>query len=864
MTTETTPTGRRGRRAAAGAVLLALVAAAFALPAQAAAAQDAEPTQVVGPDTQWHYLDDGSDPVAEGEPLRAWTAGGFDDAGWKGATGSFGAKNGKLAAVGPYTPKTLLAHYLDGTAAPTVPTYFFRTTFELPAGGATEVGSVVGDLVHDDAAQVWINGTKVGGFVDGRVSGTKNVEYAGDSNGDPVASSFTAGPEVLVDGTNTVAIALYQDRETSSDIYLDVRSIRLMPIVDPGETVPAPPSRVILTPTATPTTSQSFSWLAGDATHASGQVQIRTAAGGEVRTVDAYAAGVVNANPKQHFSATVDGLAPATRYAYRVGLEGAWSGWFEFSTADPSDRDFQFVYYGDAQIGLDSTWPSVVRQAEATAPDAIGSVHAGDLINTASNETEWVNWFAGMGASAATKNVMAAPGNHEYSGDKLMKSWKANFEYPHNNPTVETVGALADLAVGDGDVAKQYAAYFAHWAAFATETVYFTDYQDVRFITVNATRDTTFLTPDVLPACSGTECPQAKVAELWTQFQAAWLDHVLEESPSKWNVVTFHQPVYSTSAGRDEPVLRKYWVPVFQEHDIDLVMMGHDHTYARGYNNDDVTETPGVTVGPVYIVSNSGAKHYDLESDEKNVWTNNDATQVLRGAGVTTYQVIDVSKDRLVYRSYLAEKTANATTDLPVGAVYDEFTVSKADDGRKWVTEAGAELPVIEPQPTDDAELTEANRGGITVPATIVAGEPFTAGIGAERAGTEVRAWLHSEPTLLGEATADEAGELELVAPADIAEGEHRLVVQAADGSLIGWAPVEVVAAGEPGGEPGEQPGDGQGGAGEAGAGEGSSLASTGAQITAPLVIGLVLLAGGAAVIAVRRSRRAKAVDTLD
>ncbi len=259
-------------------------------------------------------------------------------------------------------------------------------------------------------------------------------------------------------------------------------------------------------------------------------------------------------------------------------------------------------------------------------------MHAGDLIDTASNETQWINWFKGMETSAATKNIMAAPGNHEYSGDRYMKAWKANFEYPLNQPTVETIGDMAELAEGDDEVAAQYRAYFEHWSEFAAETVYFTDYQGVRFITVNATRDTTFLTPANLPVCLATSCPSTKVGELWTEYQAKWLDHVLSTTDSKWNVVTFHQPVYSTSAGRNEPILRKYWVPVFQKHNIDLVQMGHDHTYARGYNNDDVTADAGITDGPVYIVSNSGAKHYELETDERNVWTLNGATQVLRGA----------------------------------------------------------------------------------------------------------------------------------------------------------------------------------------------------------------------------------------
>ncbi|MEV8146312.1 fibronectin type III domain-containing protein [Specibacter sp. NPDC078709] len=838
MTANNNPV-RRHNRGLASAVLLAVLGGAIAVPAVAFAAPEEPAAPIITTaNTTWQYLDDGSDPAVGTADLRSWTTQGFDDSKWKSAKGSFGAKRGKLEAVGPHTPGTLLNQYLDGKGAPTVPTYFFRSSFELAAGATDGIESIVGDLVHDDAAAVWINGTKVAGFLDDRAKDAGNQVYAGTSNGDPVANTFTAEPSVLTEGTNTVAIALYQDRDTSSDIYLDVPSIRL---AKAGETLNAPPSRVILTPTTTPETSQSFSWLAGDATHASGQVQIKRASGGGEQTVDAYMSGLVNSNPKPHYSATVSGLVPASKYSYRVGLEGSWSEWNTFTTADPNAKDFQFIYYGDAQIGLDTTWPEVVRQAEAKAPNSIGSVHAGDLIDTGSNETQWVNWFAGMEKSAATTNVIAAPGNHEYSGDKKLAAWKANFEYPHNNPNAETIGEMAKLAVGDTDVARQYAAYFTHWADFAAETVYFTDYQDTRFITINATRDSAFLTPDNLPACIGADCPSLKVSRLWTDFQGAWLDHVLETSPSKWNVVTFHQPVFSTSAGRNEPILREVWVPIFQKHNIDLVLMGHDHTYARGYVNADKTDTEGITTGPVYTVANSGAKHYDLETDEKNVWTNNGATQVLRGAGVTTYQVIDVSSDKLIYRSYIAEKTATATTDLPVGALYDEFTISKSDAGKKWVTEAGIQAPTeptIEPteptetptaEPTDEPTatptdeptvaptdeptvsptdeptaapapidpltLTEQNRGGVVVPASATPGQSIPVTLKDEHAGTKVWAWLYSVPTVLGNFTADASGAFTTAVPAGAAAGTHRIVVQAADGSLVGWAPLQVVAA---------------------------------------------------------------------
>ncbi|MEU4807171.1 metallophosphoesterase family protein [Actinosynnema sp. NPDC023587] len=449
-------------------------------------------------------------------------------------------------------------------------------------------------------------------------------------------------------------------------------------------------SRVVLTPTATPFDSQSFTWRSTDA--AGGTVQLRPAGGA---AVDVAATAVDTSNlagvDYTHYSATATGLTADTAYEYRVGTGTEWSRWRPFRSAAKGAKPFEFFYYGDAQIGLDSTWPAVVAAANAKSPNAAGSVHAGDLIDS-STQVQWTSWFNGMGESAATTQVLAAPGNHEYSGDTALRNWKMNFEYPANHPNLTTIGALADRAKGDTDAARQTAAYFAHWDNVAKETVYFSDFQDVRFITLNATQSTGYLRPANLPACAAS-CPDA--ASLWVEFQAAWLDHILATNPNKWSVVTFHQPVYSTSTGRDEPILRANWVPVFEKHNIDLVLMGHDHTYARGFKNTDATDTPGLTKGPVYAVSNSGAKHYTLAPADNNVWTQNGATQVRRGQGVTTYQVVSVNGDTVTYRSYVAEKTANSPEPEKVGDLYDTFTITKRG-GVKHVTEAGVEPPAAD------------------------------------------------------------------------------------------------------------------------------------------------------------------------
>ena len=102
--------------------------------------------------------------------------------------------------------------------------------------------------------------------------------------------------------------------------------------------------------------------------------------------------------------------------------------------------------------------------------------------------------------------------------------------------------------------------------------------------------------------------------------------------------------------------MRAAWLPVFQRNDIDLVLMGHDHTYARGFVNADATETPGITTGPVYAVSVAGPKYYDQQPEDDNVWTRNGATQVVRAGHTSTFQGITVSGNTLRYESIVAAK----------------------------------------------------------------------------------------------------------------------------------------------------------------------------------------------------------------
>ncbi|MCC2314545.1 purple acid phosphatase family protein [Cellulomonas xiejunii] len=530
--------------------------------------------------------------------------------------------------------------------------------------------------------------------------------------------------------------------------------------------------RLILTPTDQATTSQFVTWRSTSSAPAA--VEYRRT-GGTAATVAATVTDTIGEHT--HLSATLTGLAAGTRYEYRVGQGDDWTPWRTFRTASDAAEPFSFLYYGDAQISLDTTWPAVVQAANAKAPDAVGSVHAGDLIDTASNQTQWTNWFSGMGESAMTTQVLAAPGNHEYSGDQTMRNWKANFTYALNSPTRATIGDLAKLAEGDTPAARQTAAYLDHFETFAGETVYFVDYQDVRFITLNATRNSGFLTPSDLPACSE-GCPDA--GKLWIDFQAAWLDHVLAINPNTWAVATFHQPVYSVSSGRDEPLLRAAWVPVFEKHDIDLVLQGHDHTYARGYKDTTATGTPGVTSGPVYAVSNSGGKYYTLAPEGENVWTRNGATQVKRGADVSTYQVVTVDGGTLRYESYVA--ALNGAAPERVGDLYDAFTITKDARGKR-VVEDGVEVPAGDAQQLAVTVPEHAGEPGEFVWAIDGSNDLVDLGV-AEQAGDHLRAAGALNPVRVTDTRRD--------APAWSLSGQVSDFVagdRVVDGKHLGWAP---------------------------------------------------------------------------
>ena len=172
--------------------------------------------------TVWRYLDDNTDPAAGLDSLQAWTLKDFDDSAWKTGSGSFGSKGGVIGAVNGVTPTVLLNHYKeDGTTC--IPSYFFRTSFEIE--DAEAVSSLTFSANADDAVVMYINGTPVRDSRGGTPSTSTNLQYYEGTWDQNFSINMEDFPGMLVDGENTFAVQLHNNQRASSDLYFAIHSM---------------------------------------------------------------------------------------------------------------------------------------------------------------------------------------------------------------------------------------------------------------------------------------------------------------------------------------------------------------------------------------------------------------------------------------------------------------------------------------------------------------------------------------------------------------------------------------------------------------------------------------------------------------
>ena len=273
--------------------------------------------------------------------------------------------------------------------------------------------------------------------------------------------------------------------------------------------------------------------------------------------------------------------------------------------------------YTTAQVGriacLEIARPQlpVFRQAFAGAGGASFWLFTGDLTDDP-DDGLWQEWFDAAGFIPRMIPSIMSPGNHDHASVTVdgkkertqeLPLWRPQFTLPENG-----VAGLEELS-------------------------YVVDYQGVRFLMLNSNDE--------------------------LERQAAWADSVLARNPNHWTVAAFHHPFYSSGRTRDGKTTRVAFQEVFERRGVDLVLQGHDHTYARSKKLLGGKVVGARDRGIVYVVSSCGPKTYVLQPLYRELMATMGENQQL-------YQVVSVANNTLQYKAMTA-----------IGTLFDAFELTK-------------------------------------------------------------------------------------------------------------------------------------------------------------------------------------------
>lgn len=319
---------------------------------------------------------------------------------------------------------------------------------------------------------------------------------------------------------------------------------------------------------------------------------------------------------------TATGLEPKTQYVYRVGDgdDTNWSSVYDYTTRDASNYTLLFV--GDPQIGSSGNvsndtvgWNKTLTKAVEQFPNISYIMSAGDQVETATNEPQ----FAAFESPEILRSLPVATtiGNHDTSG--------ANYKYHFNVPNESTEG----VTTAGGD--------------------YYYTYGDTLFMVLNSNN---------------------KTGASHTKFME---DTVKVVPDAKWRIVTFHHDIYGAGphdVDTDVLGLRRDLVPTFDKLDIDMIFVGHDHSYVRSkLMNGDKVEGPQLKdsqendvnpTGRTYVTANSssGSKYYDLKN------SNTSYIAASRQNKSRMFSTINVTPSTITVDTYEMDNITNETTKI--------------------------------------------------------------------------------------------------------------------------------------------------------------------------------------------------------
>src|SRR3954451_24219887 len=426
-------------------------------------------------------------------------------------------------------------------------------------------------------------------------------------------------------------------------------------------TNPTEVSKVTVTFNGDSTNSKGFTWYTSlDSKNSDLQVVKRTGAKKPdfKKALTFKGTASISTNSQEEFvhKAEATGLKTDTEYYFRVG-DAKLNNWSEVGTFEtaPKKGSFTFIDLTDTQAKTEDEailLAETISKAMETVPNAEFIVHNGDLVDDGVEEEQW-DWLFGHSQESLLNTTFApSAGNHEDEDYAFIEHF--NLDAPENSET-------------------ETGAYYSY------------DYSNAHFVVLNSNEDS------------------EKYAN-FSEEQVEWLKEDVKEAKAngaKWVIVNIHKGPYTTSNhATDDDIMdpngvRNQIAPLMAELDIDFVLQGHDHIYARtkpitsdgtASETEKITETKkGQTVeytvnpdGTIYLIpATAGPKvyyknqepvlgdaYYDLfeVADENHAAiygpdpSNN--TRPVRGQ-IQNFVEITVSKDKLTAVTYEIDQNKN-------------------------------------------------------------------------------------------------------------------------------------------------------------------------------------------------------------
>lgn len=261
------------------------------------------------------------------------------------------------------------------------------------------------------------------------------------------------------------------------------------------------------------------------------RVHLQQADSEESEVVEAYRSGrYTGKSPELYYHfVKLEDLQPATKYWVEIESDGNRSPKMFFITAPKDDVPVSIIFGADSRSGLaerrqvNGMIASMVAESyQGDRVPVIAFAHGGDYIVRGTNLEQWSRWMSDheltVGKDGRLLPIIPARGNHDHGG-----IYNEVFAFPA------------------GELENYYAINLG---------------PQVRYVTLNS---------------------ETSVAG----DQAAWLEKELKAGrpENRWLLTQYHTPVYP-AVKRPGPNLL-YWVPLFEEYNVDLVCEGDGHNIKR-------------------------------------------------------------------------------------------------------------------------------------------------------------------------------------------------------------------------------------------------------------------------------------------